>query len=199
MMGTSSPCLTTCADPYLLAREGPWSSCWHRGVSRAWWLGLPDLSNHLAWPRPGRESRPAEVHGKSRAWVEKSVLSRYNSLSPISGLYPGPLYNLQPPPGHLGRCLCKKAPQPPAMPPIPNTQFLLTASRQSQGPGPSSWSLFPRPHPSLGTTFPVSTLCTFFSELLRGFSLKTMKRNLQTGGSILSWVCMEGKKRQRGG
>lgn len=58
------------------------------------------------------------------------------------------------------------------------------------------WSAtLPQPHPLLGTTLPIFILCTFFSELLRGFPLKAMKRNLQTGGSILSWVCIGGKRK----
>lgn len=153
------------------------------------------------WPGHGQVGKADQQRFMERAGPGWRRVSCQDTIPCL--LFPAfiraPYIISRPPPGHLGHCLCKKAPQPPAMPPKPNTHFLLTASRQSQGPGPSSWSLFPRPHPSLGTTFPVSTLCTFFSELLRGFSLKTMKRNLQTGGSILSWVCMEGKKRQRGG
>ena len=56
----------------------------------------------------------------------------------------------------------------------------------------------PQPHPLLGRILPIFILCTFFSELVRGFPLKAMKRNLQTGGSILSWVCTGGKRKAEG-
>lgn len=126
--------------------------------------------------------------------MEECVPSRCNSFSLASGPYLGCLYRMsgssRPPWGLPASCPAPSAP--------PSTQPLLSAAGRPGTQALLSVTL-PQAHPLLGTTLPIFTLCTFLSELLRGFPLKTMKRNLLTGGSILSWVCTGAKRKAWGG
>ena len=133
--------------------------------------------------------------------MEECVPSRHNSFSLISHLL---ILNFRPLPGHLGATSAGSpyGQLPAALTPWPRPALsvFLLLHNDGQGPRPSCLSLFSRPRPNLGRSLPIFTLCIIFvfSELLRGFSLKAMKRNLQTAGSILSWVSIEGKRKAEG-
>lgn len=127
--------------------------------------------------------------------MEECVPSRHNSFSLISRPL---ILNFRPLPSHLGAASAGSpyGQLPAALTPRPRpvlSVFSLPGTQTLQ-----SVTLLQTP-PQPGRTLPIFTLCIFFfSELLRGFSLKAMKRNLQTAGSILSWVCIEGKRKAEG-
>lgn len=157
---------------------------------------------HCSWvcqPCQTTQPRHCQVGKADRQRFMERAGPGWRSVSP-QGVIPSPLL-----PAHIWaayiecQALRPRGAASPAVPPPPlppSTQPLLSAAGRP-GTRPSCLSLFPRP-PLLGTTLPSSSVY-FLSELLRGFPLKAMKRNLLTGGSILSWVCTGAKRKAWGG
>lgn len=133
MLGIPSPCLTTMLRSLPPAQgDAMWSTCGTQvSVGPGSWVYQ---TCQTTWPGHCQVGKAdlAEVHRKSRAWVEKCVPSRHISFSPTSSPYPGPLFS-RPLPGQLACCLSEKSPLSMtcylSCPLQPITQFLLTASR----------------------------------------------------------------------
>lgn len=200
--------LPLCLDPCLLPREVPRScaaAATQVSVEHSSQIYQMCWTTGLGTTRWGKQIGQKERESLERSWKEwgqggEAGATETHFLHPYVWPLSGPLI-LQV--SSWPACLLfQKGPCSHLLPALPQPIIQAASSHWLKiEPGTQallSVALPKTPIPSPGITLPIYCLCTFFSKLLRDSSLKAIERNLQTGGGILFWICMEGEKKKAG-